>query len=160
MSRLLIRGASLVDGTGAPARLGDALVADGRIAQLAEPGTIETFSATSILDADGLVLAPGFIDMHAHSDLAVLTDPQHLAKTTQGVTTEVLGQDGLSYAPVDDAALAVLREQLAGWNGVPDGLDWNWRSVGEYLDRVDAGAAVNVAYLVPQGTVRLMVVGT
>ena len=160
MSRLLIRGATLVDGTGAPARLGDALVVDGRIAQLAEPGTIETSSATSILDADGLVLAPGFIDMHAHSDLAVLTDPQHLAKTTQGVTTEVLGQDGLSYAPVDDAALAVLREQLAGWNGVPDGLDWNWRSVGEYLDRVDAGAAVNVAYLVPQGTVRLMVVGT
>ncbi|PRY15303.1 N-acyl-D-amino-acid deacylase family protein [Kineococcus rhizosphaerae] len=152
---LLVRGASVVDGTGSPARRGDLLVVDGRIAEV---GTVETAGAR-VLDASGLVLAPGFIDLHAHSDLAVLTDPQHLAKTTQGVTTEVVGQDGLSYAPVDDAALDVLREQLAGWNGVPD-LDWDWRTVGEYLDRVDAGTAVNVAYLVPQGTVRMVVVGT
>nr|WP_246315856.1 D-aminoacylase [Kineococcus aurantiacus] len=152
---MLIRGATLVDGTGGPARRGDALVVDGRIAGL---GRVETAGAR-VLDASGLVLAPGFIDLHAHSDLAVLTDPEHLSRTTQGVTTEVVGQDGLSYAPVDDAALDVLREQLAGWNGVPD-LDWDWRSVGEYLDRVDRGAAVNVAYLVPQGTVRMVVVGT
>jgi N-acyl-D-amino-acid deacylase len=158
VSSLLIRGAQVIDGTGVPARPGDALVVDGRIAALGPPGTLERPDRT--LDADGLVLAPGFIDMHAHSDLAVLTDPQHLAKTSQGVTTEVLGQDGLSYAPVNDAALDVLREQLAGWNGLSEGLSWNWRSVGEYLDRVDAGAAVNVCYLVPQGTVRLLVVGT
>ncbi|WP_432561049.1 N-acyl-D-amino-acid deacylase family protein [Kineococcus sp. SYSU DK003] len=153
---LLVRGALVVDGTGAPARQGDALVVDGRIAALGDVGTT---AGARTLDAGGLVLAPGFIDMHAHSDLAVLTDPAHLAKTTQGVTTEVVGQDGLSYAPVDDVALEVLREQLAGWNGVPD-LDWSWRSVGEYLDRVDRGAAVNVAYLVPQGTVRMVVVGS
>ncbi|MEZ0166558.1 amidohydrolase family protein [Kineococcus sp. LSe6-4] len=153
---LLVRGATLVDGTGAPARRGDALVVEGRIAALGEVGTT---AGARVLDARGLVLAPGFIDLHAHSDLAVLTDPGHLARTTQGITTEVLGQDGLSYAPVDDAALAVLREQLAGWNGVPD-LEWDWRTVGEYLDRVDRGAAVNVAYLVPQGTVRAVVVGT
>ncbi len=161
MSRLLVRDALLVDGTGSPARPGEALIEDGRIAALSsEPGTLVAAPGTKLLDAEGLVLAPGFIDMHAHSDLAVLTDPQHLAKTTQGITTEVLGQDGLSYAPVDEAALAVLREQLAGWNGVPEGLDWSWRSVGEYLDRVDAGSAVNVCYLVPQGTVRMVVVGT
>ncbi len=153
---LVVRGATLVDGTGSPARRGDALVVDGRIAEL---GEVETTAGARVLDATGLVLAPGFIDLHAHSDLAVLTDPEHLAKTTQGVTTEVVGQDGLSYAPVDDAALDVLREQLAGWNGVPD-LAWDWRTVGEYLDRVDRGAAVNVAYLVPQGTVRMVVVGT
>ncbi|GAB3466984.1 D-aminoacylase [Kineococcus endophyticus] len=153
---LLVRGATLVDGTGAPARRGDALVVDGRIAELGDVGTT---AGARVLDATGLVLAPGFIDLHAHSDLAVLTDPEHLAKTTQGVTTEVVGQDGLSYAPVDDDALDVLREQLAGWNGVPD-LAWDWRTVGEYLDRVDRGAAVNVAYLVPQGTVRTVVVGT
>jgi len=160
MSALLIRGALLIDGTGAPARPGDALVVDGRIAELGVPGTLERPIGTRLLDAEGLALAPGFIDMHAHSDLAVLTDPEHLAKTTQGVTTEVLGQDGLSYAPIDDAALDILREQLAGWNGVPEGLDWNWRSVAEYLDRVDAGAAVNVCYLVPQGAVRMLVMGT
>jgi len=151
----LIRGATVVDGTGSPAYRGDALVVDGRIAEL---GDVSEGVARE-LDATGLVLAPGFIDLHAHSDLAVLTDPEHLAKVTQGVTSEVLGQDGLSYAPVDEAALHVLREQLAGWNGIPD-IDWDWRSVGEYLDRVDRGAAVNVAYLVPQGTVRMMVVGT
>ena len=154
---LVVRGALLVDGTGAPARRGDALVVDGRIAQLGEVGTT---AGARVLDAAGLVLAPGFIDMHAHSDLAVLTDPEHLAKTAQGVTTEVVGQDGLSYAPVDDAVLDVLREQLAGWNGVPQDLDWDWRGVGEYLDRVDAGAAVNVCHLVPQGTVRMLAVGT
>src|SRR5262245_36236784 len=98
--------------------------------------------------------------MHAHSDLAVLTDPEHLAKTAQGVTLEVLGQDGLSYTPIDSSALAVLRRQLTGWNGDPAGLAWDWHDVGGYLDRVDRGAAVNVAYLVPHGTLRLMCVGT
>jgi N-acyl-D-amino-acid deacylase len=153
---LLVRGATVVDGTGAPGYRGDALVVDGRIAEL---GAVGPAPGADVLDAGGLVLAPGFIDMHAHSDLAVLTDPEHLAKTTQGVTTEVVGQDGLSYAPVDDTALAVLREQLAGWNGVPD-TEFGWPSVAAYLDRVDAGTAVNVAYLVPQGTVRTVVVGT
>ncbi|MFG1922375.1 amidohydrolase family protein [Cryptosporangium sp. NPDC048952] len=154
MSTLTIRGASIVDGTGAPAYPGDALIVDGRIAALGS----DVPSEGEILDADGLVLAPGFIDMHAHSDLAVVTDPEHLAKTTQGVTTEVVGQDGLSYAPVDDVTLPILRDQLAGWNGVAG--DLPWRTVGEYLDRVDQGAAVNVCYLVPQGSVRMMAVGT
>ncbi|GAA0250793.1 D-aminoacylase [Cryptosporangium japonicum] len=154
MSTLRIRGASIVDGTGAPAYRGDALIVDGRIAALGD----DVGSEGPVLEADGLVLAPGFIDLHAHSDLAVVTDPEHLAKTTQGVTTEVVGQDGLSYAPATDETLAILREQLAGWNGVPG--DIPWRTVGEYLDRVDAGAAVNVCYLVPQGSVRMMVVGT
>jgi N-acyl-D-amino-acid deacylase len=153
---LVVRGALVVDGTGSPAYPGDALVVDGRIAELGEVGTT---AGARELDARGLVLSPGFIDLHAHSDLAVLTDLEHLARTTQGVTTEVVGQDGLSYAPCDETVLDVLREQLAGWNGVPD-LDWDWRTVGGYLDRVDRGAAVNVAYLVPQGTVRMMTVGT
>jgi N-acyl-D-amino-acid deacylase len=97
--------------------------------------------------------------MHAHSDLVLLSEPEHLAKVSQGVTLEVIGQDGLSYAPVDDGVLALLRSQLAGWNGDPPGFDWNWRSVGSYLDRLDAGIAVNAAYLVPQGTVRMLRVG-
>ena len=111
------------------------------------------------LDADGLVVAPGFIDMHAHSDLALLRDPAHLAKTAQGVTLEVLGQDGLSYAPVDDATLDGIRAQITGWNGDGSDVAFTWRSVGEYLDRLDEGVAVNAAYLVPQGTVRALTVG-
>ena len=65
----------------------------------------------------------------------------------------------MSYAPVDEAALSQLRTQLAGWNGDPEGLDWGWHTVGGYLDRIDQGSAVNAAYLVPHGTVRLMCVG-
>jgi N-acyl-D-amino-acid deacylase len=102
--------------------------------------------------------------MHAHSDLALLTDPAHEAKVAQGVTLEVIGQDGLSYAPVDDRTLAQVRGQITGWNGDPEGLDFDWRSVGDYLDRLDGGfdgegVAVNAAYLVPQGTVRMLAVG-
>ncbi|AXG54907.1 D-aminoacylase [Streptomyces lincolnensis] len=111
------------------------------------------------LDAEGLVLSPGFIDMHAHSDLALLRDPDHSAKAAQGVTLEVLGQDGLSYAPVDDRTLEEVRRAITGWNGYGDDIDIDWRSVGEYLDRLDRGIAVNAAYLVPQGTVRALVVG-
>ncbi|MDX2649643.1 D-aminoacylase [Streptomyces sp. PA03-1a] len=152
---LAIRGATVVDGSGAtPAYRADVRVVDGRVTEI---GTVR--GARRTLDARGLVLAPGFIDMHAHSDLALLTDPAHEAKAAQGVTLEVLGQDGLSYAPVDDRTLAGLRRQLAGWNGDPEGLEYDWRSVGEYLDRLDRGIAVNAAYLVPQGTVRMLAVG-
>ncbi|MCQ4082247.1 D-aminoacylase [Streptomyces sp. RB6PN25] len=159
---LVIRSARVVDGTGAAAYRADVAVAGGRIAQIRPqyggPGPRPT-DARRTLDADGLVLAPGFIDMHAHSDLALLRDPDHSAKAAQGVTLEVLGQDGLSYAPVDDRTLADVRTQIAGWNGDGSDIDVTWRSVGEYLDRLDEGIAVNAAYLVPQGTVRMLVVG-
>ncbi|TNM67000.1 D-aminoacylase [Streptomyces sp. NP160] len=164
---LLVRGASLVDGTGAPARRGDALVVGGRLAALGDGAAGDAPTGTRTLDAGGLALCPGFVDLHAHSDLAVLTDPAHPSRALQGVTTEVLGQDGLSYAPLceqddDERAaevLAALDLQLAGWNGrVPPGLV-TWRDVGGYLERIDAGTAVNACYLVPQGTVRRVVVG-
>ncbi|WP_116103137.1 N-acyl-D-amino-acid deacylase family protein [Amycolatopsis thermalba] len=151
---LVLRGARIADVTGAALFRADVGVARGRIAEIG-PG----LTGRRVIDADGLVLAPGFVDMHSHSDLQLLAAPDHLAKVSQGVTTEVLGQDGLSYAPVDDTTLAALREQLAGWNDDPPGFDWNWRSVGEYLDRLDRGIAVNAAYLVPQGTVRMLAVG-
>lgn len=157
MPSLVLVGGSVVDGTGAPAFDADVVVTDGRITQLAPPGSADATGRR--LDVDGLTVAPGFIDMHAHSDLAVLADPGHEAKVWQGVTLEVLGQDGLSYAPVTDETLRHLLGQLAGWNGEPD-LDYGWRTVGEYLDRIDGGAAVNAAYLVPHGTVRLAVLGT
>jgi N-acyl-D-amino-acid deacylase len=154
MADLAIRGATVVDGTGAPGYIADIALADGRIESV---GT--GLTGRRVLDATGLVLAPGFIDMHAHSDLSLLVEPDHLAKVSQSVTTEVLGQDGLSYAPVDDTTLGQVRQAIAGWNGDPPGFDWNWRGVGEYLDRLDEGIAVNACYLVPQGSVRMLVVG-
>ena len=97
--------------------------------------------------------------MHSHSDLAVLQDKEHLAKTTQGVTLEVVGQDGLSYAPVNIETKAELAQQLAGWNGKPEISDLDFSSVGEYLDKVDQGSALNVAMLIPHGTLRMLVMG-
>jgi N-acyl-D-amino-acid deacylase len=153
-NELVFADATVVDGTGAAGYRASVGVRDGRITEIDA-----AVSGRRVVDAAGLVLAPGFIDMHSHSDLVLLSEPEHLAKVSQGVTLEVIGQDGLSYAPVDDGTLGLLREQLAGWNGDPPGFDWNWRSVGEYLDRLDSGIAVNAAYLVPQGTVRMRHVG-
>ncbi|WP_431835628.1 N-acyl-D-amino-acid deacylase family protein [Cellulomonas sp. Y8] len=156
---LLLRGGLVVDGSGADPVTADVLVRGGRVAAVGRVAAAGAAGAR-VVDADGLAVAPGFVDMHAHSDLAVLVDGDHLAKTTQGVTTEVLGQDGLSYAPVTDATMATVREQIAGWNGVPDAA-YGWRSVAEYLAEVDRrGSATNVAYLLPQGTIRMDVVGT
>ncbi|MFE7614407.1 amidohydrolase family protein [Streptomyces sp. NPDC057496] len=162
---LVIRNAHVVDGTGSPGRRADVAIADGRIAGVhpeGAPGPRPTARRT--LEADGLALSPGFVDMHAHSDLALLRDPDHSAKAAQGVTLEVLGQDGLSYAPVDDRTLAEVRRSISGWNGNGDDVDFDWRTVGEYLDRLDRGPdgrgiAVNAAYLIPQGTVRMHAMG-
>ncbi|WP_394941249.1 amidohydrolase family protein [Psychromicrobium sp. YIM B11713] len=170
----LLSKATVVDGSGSPRRQADVLIAQGRIQRIAEPGALTVGGVSSEssfskavhdvgnrrIDAEGLVLAPGFIDMHAHSDLHLLTEPDHYAKLSQGVTTEVLGQDGLSYAPVDEPTLDVIRQKIAGWNGNPTDLDFDWRSVGEYLGRLDRSQiAGNAAYLVPQGTVRALVMG-
>lgn len=166
---LVIRDVRVVDGTGQDSYRADVGVTDGRIAEIRRhgPGAGAPLSGARVLDAGGLALAPGFIDMHAHSDLALLRDPDHSAKAAQGVTLEVIGQDGLSYAPVDDTTLAEVRRAITGWNGGGPGdtsVDFDWRSVGEYLDRLDhgfdgRGIAVNAAYLVPQGTVRMHAVG-
>ncbi|GAA3755236.1 D-aminoacylase [Streptomyces tremellae] len=164
---LVIRGARVVDGSGGPSYRADVAVDGGRIAAVVAEGAGRRPSAARTLDAASLALSPGFVDMHAHSDLALLRDPEHLAKTAQGVTLEVLGQDGLSYAPVDDRTLGEVRRTIAGWNGGGPGdssVDFDWRTVGGYLDRLDGafggrGTAVNAAYLVPQGSVRMLAVG-
>ncbi|MFD6299103.1 amidohydrolase family protein [Streptomyces sp. NPDC060235] len=164
---LVIRDVDVADGSGAPSYRADVAVRDGRIVSIVQEAAAagcQRPRGTRELDAEGLVLAPGFIDMHAHSDLALLRDPDHSAKAAQGVTLEVLGQDGLSYAPVDDRTLAEVRRAITGWNGYGEDIDFTWRSVGEYLDRLDhgfdgEGIAVNAAYLIPQGTVRMLAVG-
>ncbi len=156
-----MREARVVDGGGGEPYTADVGVDAGRITEIRREGRAGRSRLTGrrVLDAAGLALAPGFIDMHAHSDLAVLEDTAHEAKAAQGVTLEVLGQDGLSYAPVDDATLGDVRTQIAGWNGAGRDADFTWRSVGAYLDRLDEGIAVNAAYLVPQGTLRALAMG-
>lgn len=157
MDSWTLAGGTVADGGGGDPVPADVVVVDGLVREVQPPSRHARVGR--ILDVTGHVVAPGFIDMHAHSDLAVLADPEHLAKTMQGFTTEVVGQDGIGYAPVSESVMEHTREQIAGWNGVPD-LDYSWRSVGDYLDRVDAGAAVNVATLVPHGTLRMMAMGS
>ncbi len=152
---LLIRGGRVLDGAGNPWCREDVGIRGDRIVAVGH----DLGTAKRTLDVDDLIVSPGFIDIHTHSDLQILATPLHEPKVRQGVTLELLGQDGLSYAPVDNAVLESLRAQLAAWNDDPAGFDWNWRSVGEYLDRLDEGIAVNAAYLVPHGTVRMLVIG-
>ena len=151
---LLLRGGQVIDGSGTPAVRADVAVRDGQIVEVGEI----VGDATTTLDIDGLVIAPGFIDMHTHSDLVQLADPTHDAKACQGVTLEVIGQDGLSLAPADEVVETELRSALAGWNGDPD-YPRGWRSVADYLARFDAGVPTNVAFLVGHGTIRMLVMG-
>jgi N-acyl-D-amino-acid deacylase len=168
---ILFKGASVVDGTEhAPAYKADVLVRDGHIHSIRpnrddNSDAVTADKTTRVIDCeDGKwTLSPGFIDMHAHSDLSLLHTPEHLAKITQGVTTEVIGQDGISYSPVTDSSMARIRKQIAGWNGNPthpsDFFD-QWRSVKQYLDVLDnSKIATNAAYLVPQGNLRILVKG-
>ncbi|MDT0545735.1 MULTISPECIES: N-acyl-D-amino-acid deacylase family protein [Streptomyces] len=161
---LVIRNAQVVDGSGGARFRADVGVDGGRITRIVPEGAGPRPTGQRVVEADGLALAPGFIDMHAHSDLALLRDPDHSAKAAQGVTLEVLGQDGLSYAPVDDRTLAEIRTAITGWNGDGSDIDFDWRTVGGFLDRLDRGfdgqgIAVNAAYLVPQGSVRMLALG-
>lgn len=152
---LLIRGGTVLDGTGEPGYQSDVGVGGGRIVL----GAADT-TARRVIDATGLVVCPGFIDMHAHSDLRLLREPAHEHAVAQGVTCEVLGQDGLAYAPIDDVVLPELYGRIRGWNGAPPSDGFSWRSVAGYLDRIDQGAAVSACYLAPHGTIRMLAMGT
>ena len=107
MHDLVLSGGHVVDGTGGAAFRADVAVEEGRIAALGHPG-----AARRVIDVSGHFVAPGFVDMHSHSDLALLAEPTAEAKVMQGVTGEVIGQDGLAYAP--------LRRLHAGGDPHPD----------------------------------------
>ena len=156
MHDLVIRGATILDGSGEPGVRGDVAIDGDSIADI---GRIAPTAGVRTIDADGLTLSAGFIDMHAHSDLMVIAEPEHRLKVRMGVTTELLGQDGLSYAPGTPEAVIGMRDMVAGINGTPD-IDYDWTTVAGYLERVQgARPAVNVAYLVPHGLLRLSVLG-
>ena len=120
MSTTLVTNARIVDGTGAPWFRGAVRLDDGEIAEVSrvpEPST----SADTVVDVDGDVLAPGFIDTHSHSDLQLFADPTLAPKVRQGITTEMLGQDGFSMAPMHrEGGAAEWQDQLAGLAGRVD----------------------------------------
>lgn len=169
---LLITGATIVDGTGAQARVGDLAISTGRLREL-RPGGDELPAAMRTIDARGKVVAPGFIDLHSHAALMILADPDHGAKVRQGVTTELVGVDGLSYAPfTSQADLEAMVEMNAGLDGDPRDaigargtsgrghpVTISWATVEDVLARYDTGTAVNVAQLVGNTPLRIAAIG-
>ncbi|WP_459191094.1 N-acyl-D-amino-acid deacylase family protein [Halosimplex sp. J119] len=147
--------AQILDGTGGPSYTGNVRVADGRIDRISD----EPLHADRVIDLDGASLAPGFIDMHAHSELRLLEQPGAPEKVTQGVTTEVLGQDGVSVAPVGTNLREEWAERIKSLDGSIDEL-WPWNTVAEYLAELDAAEpAVNCAYYAPHGNIRSLLAG-
>ncbi|MDE2127749.1 MAG: D-aminoacylase [Armatimonadetes bacterium] len=159
-SGTVIRNATIVDGSGAPGCIADLHFVDGLI--VATGRLPATMDGVESIDATGLTVAPGFIDIHTHADLALLAHPQHLPKVMQGVTTEVFTNCGLGFAPVTGEALAVQRRYLGGLFGdASDGsVDCSWESVGDLLSQYQrTGIGCNVVYLAPHGAVRVSVMG-
>jgi N-acyl-D-aspartate/D-glutamate deacylase len=148
---LLIRNGRVIDGSGAPAFRGDVAVRQGRIARV---GAVHGEAAREI-NADGLAVAPGFIDVHAHDDGALLSTPMDF-KLMQGVTTDIVGNCGAGMAPRDPE-----RPPMPGVNFVLGAeVDGDWRTFGEYMDAVDRGElAVNAGCFVPHGAVRYCAMG-
>lgn len=153
---LVLKGGTVVDGSGGPAVPADIACRGAEIVAI-DPGRAARGALE--LDCAGLVVAPGFIDTHSHSDLRVLVEPDLPMKVRQGVTHEVLGQDGISVAPLREEHTHHVRRSLAGLDGDPP-VEWRWRSVADYLGALDAARpAPNLSYLVPHGQVRGTVMG-
>ncbi len=155
MFDLLISNGRVIDGTGLPWYAADVAVTGDRITAL---GALTGAPARQRIDAAGKVVAPGFIDAHVHGDLMLLADPLHEPAIRQGVTTYILGQDGVAMAPASPATLAYMRRYTAGFSGLPD-LPERWSSMAEYLACFDGRTALNVACLIPNGNLRMEVLG-
>ena len=148
---LLIINGKILDGTGSPWSGGSIGIRDGKIAEM---GQLPGATAKQIIDARGLIVAPGFIDLHSHSDLTLLVDGEAQSKIRQGVTTEILGESG-SVAPVLGPAAEGFDHGLQ-----PMGIQRDWKTLGEYYARVKRqGISVNIASYVGSGQVRFCVMG-
>jgi len=155
MYDLLIRGGRLIDGTGGPSFLADIAVVDDRIVAIGALGDRE---ATSVIDATGRMVCPGFVEEHSHSDVTFLVDPLARSMVRQGVTTLAVGNCGMSAAPVSKDSLEEYRRAAPLFDF--DGYDWNWESTAGYLDAVRAAQpSVNVTTLVGHMPVRALATG-
>jgi len=160
MYDLLIQGGLMVDGTGAPRVTADVAVVDGRIAAI---GDLAGSGATEVIDATGKVVCPGFVDPHTHYDAQLFWDPYATPSCQHGITSVVMGNCGFSIAPLGDDSdaeyLAAMLVRVEGMSpaALAEGVDWNWRSFGDFLGRFEGKLGVNVAGMVGHSALRRMV---
>ena len=156
MSRVLIKNGNVIDGSGQPRFRADVLVSNSRIVDV---GLFNDATADEVIDASGLVVCPGFIDTHVHNDIYLLFDRQHASGLSQGVTTEIIGNCGLSFAPCPVKWVEDSIKMLAGAMGNLPGICPDWETVGQFLARFDECTAINIAYSTAHNAIRLGAAG-
>ena len=164
MLDLVIRGATVVDGTGGPPRRADVGVKDGRIVTVGTIDADEAAGAAETLDADGLVVAPGFVDPHTHYDAQLFWDPAATPSNVHGVTSIVGGNCGFTLAPLRAEDGDYVRRMMARVEGMPlaaleTGVTWDWETFGEYLGRLEGRIGVNAGFMVGHCALRRYVMG-
>jgi N-acyl-D-amino-acid deacylase len=151
---IVIKKGKIMDGSGNPWYYSDIGIKDGTITKL---GKIDEENETTI-DASGHIVAPGFIDIHSHSDFPVLLDPMAQSKIRQGVTTEIIGQCGTSAAPMNQEVREYRKKYYS--SRVPEGFEYDWDSMASYLKRLEKqGIALNIAPIIGHGTIRQNIMG-
>ncbi|MBN1146942.1 MAG: D-aminoacylase [Anaerolineales bacterium] len=153
----VLKGGKIIDGCGNPWFWGDLGIRDGRIAEITPPGRLEAGERS--IDLQGRYVSPGFIDIHTHSDLTILINRQAESAVRQGATTHIIGNCGLSPAPVVEEHLEDVRAYW-GEHGKAPQVTWDWRSFGDYLEAIErGGAAINIGSLVGHGALRIAAMG-
>ena len=161
MYDMIIRGGTVIDGTGAAGYAADVAIKDGLIVKV---GTVSG-AAREEIDAGGAIVTPGFIDVHTHYDGQFLWDDRLDPSFSHGVTTAIAGNCGVGFAPVEKEYRRELVEFMAGVEEIPgavldEGLDWEWRSFGDYLDRLAARSyTMDIASHVTHAPLRVFAMG-
>ena len=159
MPDILIRHGRVLDGTGNPWSRADVVISGDRIEHIGRVPESIDFGSAKVIDAQGMYVCPGFIDIHAHPDLTILYKEVQDYKLRQGITTEVSGNCGFTAAPLNPETGDLLKQYVA-FITPPTGVSWEWRTFREYLDAVRSSVpATNLAPLLGQGTVRIAVCG-
>ena len=156
----VIRGGTVIDGTGSPSRVADIGIKDGRIVAI---GVVEQ-DAVEVIDATGCIVTPGFVDPHTHYDAQLLWDPTASPSSVHGVTTIIGGNCGFTLAPLIPGDADYLRKMMSKVEGMPlaaleNGTDWSWETFAEYLGRLEGNISVNAGFLVGHCAIRRYVMG-